>query len=45
VTLVVDEANIAFKIGPDKDQKIIRETRAALQYFTMFTKEETKVRP
>lgn len=39
VTIVVDEANIAFNVEPETEPAVIRETKAALQYFTTFTKQ------
>jgi hypothetical protein len=45
VTLLVDEVNIALKTEPETDEDILRETREALQYFTLFSREETKVCP
>jgi hypothetical protein len=44
VTIVVDEANVAFKIKPGMAQETIRETQEALDYFTSFTKQQTRVR-
>ena len=43
VTVVIDEANIAFNVEPDTERGVIQETKAALQFFTDFTKEERKV--
>jgi hypothetical protein len=44
VTIVVDEANIAFNVDPGADKGDIDETRSALQYFTRFTKQRNEVR-
>jgi DNA-directed RNA polymerase subunit F len=43
--LLVDEVNIALKTEPETDEEILRETREALQYFTLFSTEETEVCP
>jgi hypothetical protein len=42
VTIVVDEANIAF--GRTTDKSDIDETKTALEYFTSFTKQRRKAR-
>jgi hypothetical protein len=44
VTIVVDEANIAFNVGPTTDKSDIDETKTALEYFTSFTKQRRKAR-
>jgi hypothetical protein len=44
VTIVVDEANIAFSVGPTTKDSDVDETKTALEYFTSSTKQQLKVR-
>lgn len=43
ITIVIDEANIAFTLSGDKDEKKIVETKEALALFTRLTKQNQRV--
>jgi hypothetical protein len=43
VTVVIDEANIAFNVEPETEPGTIQEAKAALQYFIAFTKQQHQV--